>query len=546
MPRKPTYKELEPTESLRNRSETASKANIEAWMETIFKVAPIGIGVVKDRVLFEVNEFLCRMTGFHREELIGKSSRILYPSDEDYEFVGKEKYRQIREKGVGTVETRFISGNRGLLNIQLSSMPLDETDLSAGVTFTALDITERKQAEKALRESEERLKIAGKASYDLIYEWNVFNDELEWFGDIDGLLGYEKGEISRNIGAWLDLIHVEDRPLLETAVEFHRTKSESIHYEYRIKHKNGAYLYLHDHGLPLLDEKGRAYKWVGVCTDITNRKKTEIDLRESEEKFSKAFRTSPYAITITRPGDGKFIDVNDTFFIITGYTREETLINSSIGLNLWVNEADRDQVVSELRQGKRVIGRELMFKRKNGDIMTGLFSSQLMNFKTETFILSSINDITEQKRLESERKQKAAELEDTNTALNILLKKRDQDNQEMEKKIYANYDLVILPFLNKLRNSLSDNHQHQLLDILETGLKEILSPFAKKMSDPMIMLTPSEIRIASMIRQGMSNKEIAQTLNSSIRTIETHRANIRKKLDLTNKKLNLKSYFSNI
>ncbi len=425
MPRKPTYKELEKriqelesAESLRNQSGTDSKANIEARMETIFKIAPIGIGVVKDRVLFEVNEFLCRMIGYHKDELIGKSARILYPSDEDYEFASKEKYHQIREKGVGTVETLFISGNRGVLNILLTSMPFDITDLSAGVTFTALDITEIKQTEKALR--------------------------------------------------------------------------------------------------------------------------------ESEEKFSTAFRTSPYAITITRPEDGKFIDVNDSFSIITGYTREEALINSSIGLNLWVNETDRDQVVSELRQGKRIVSRELPFRRKNGEIITGLFYSHLMNHKIETFILSSINDITEQKRLESERKQKAIELEDTNTALNILLKKRDQDNQEMEKKIYANYDLMIMPFLNKLRDSLSDNHQLQLLDILETGLKEILSPFAKKLSDPMIMLTPSEIQIASMIRQGMSNKEISQILNSSIRTIETHRANIRRKLDLTNKKLNLKSYFSNI
>jgi len=426
MPHKPTYEklekqiqELEPIESLPDPSETVSKADIDAMMETLFKVAPIGIGVVKERMLFEANAFLCRMTGYHRDELIGKSSRILYPSDEDYEFVGKEKYRQIQEKGVGTVETRFLSRNRGVLNILLSSLPFDAANLSAGVTFTALDITESKQAEKALRESEERLRIAGKASYDLIYEWDVFNDTLEWFGDIDGLLGYEKGGISRNIGAWLDLIHVEDKPLLENAVEVHRTKSESIHYEYRLRHRDGTYRYFHDHGLPQMDENGRPYKWLGVCTDITD-----------------------------------------------------------------------------------------------------------------------------QKRLESEWAQKAVELEDTNTALNILLKKRDLDNQEMEKKIFANYDLIILPFLNKLRNSLTDNQQQQLLDILETGLKEILSPFAKKLSDPLIMLTPSEIQIASMIKQGMSNKEMAQLLNSSVRTIETHRANTRRKLNLKNKKLNLRSYFS--
>ena len=265
MTAKPTYKELEKRIQELERTEylcNPSKANIDATMETIFKVAPIGIGVVKDRIVFEVNDFLCRMIGHDREALIGQSSRILYPSDEDYDFVGKEKYRQIREKGVGTVETRFISRDRGILNILLSSIPLDATDLSAGVTFTVLDITESKQIEKALRESEDRLKIAGKASYDLIYEWNTSNDELEWFGDIDGLLGYEKGEISRSIGAWLDLVHEEDKPLLKTAVEFHRTKIESIYYEYRLRHRDGTYRYFHDHGLPQLNEKGRDRKSV--------------------------------------------------------------------------------------------------------------------------------------------------------------------------------------------------------------------------------------------------------------------------------------------
>lgn len=162
------------------------------------------------------------------------------------------------------------------------------------------------------------------------------------------------------------------------------------------------------------------------------------------------------------------------------------------------------------------------------------------------FLYGFAKDITERMQSEMELKKKTSELEDINTALNILLKKREKDNQEIEQKIYSNCDLMILPFLHKLRNSLSDDLQQRLVDILEASLKEILSPFAKKLSDPLIMLTPSEIQIASMIKQGLANKEIAQTLSISKRTIETHRANIRKKLDLKNKKLNLKSYFFNL
>ncbi len=149
----------------------------------------------------------------------------------------------------------------------------------------ALDITDRKRAEQALQKSEERLIAAGKAAYDLIYEWNVVDDTLEWFGDIDGLLGFEHGEISRDIRAWLNLIHPEDSGQLENAVELHRTLKEPIQYEYRVRHKDGTYRTWNDHGLPLLDDKDTPYKWVGVCTDITDRKRAEEALKKSEEQL---------------------------------------------------------------------------------------------------------------------------------------------------------------------------------------------------------------------------------------------------------------------
>ncbi|GAF94958.1 unnamed protein product, partial [marine sediment metagenome] len=139
----------------------------------------------------------------------------------------------------------------------------------------AIDITERKRAEEKLKESEGRLRIAGKAAYDLIYEWDVETGHLEWFGDIDGMLGYEQGEISQSIEAWLKLIHPEDAGQLEDAVEFHRTSTEPIQYEYRVKHMDGSWRHWNDHGLPLLDENGRPYRWIGVCTDITERKLAE-------------------------------------------------------------------------------------------------------------------------------------------------------------------------------------------------------------------------------------------------------------------------------
>ncbi|MEI7638617.1 MAG: PAS domain S-box protein, partial [Syntrophus sp. (in: bacteria)] len=107
-----------------------------------------------------------------------------------------------------------------------------------------------------------------------------------------------------------------------------------------------------------------------------DRKQTKEALLLSEEKFFKVFQTSPYAITITRPEDGKFVDVNDAFTSITGYTREEAVAGSSIGLNLWVNEDDRQGVVTDLVSGRAVVDREVRFRKKSGEIITCLFSAQ--------------------------------------------------------------------------------------------------------------------------------------------------------------------------
>jgi two-component system, cell cycle sensor histidine kinase and response regulator CckA len=141
----------------------------QIMMKSIFEVSPIGIGLVFNRVLLQVNDYLCKITGYTREELIGKNARILYPSDEEYNFVGREKYRQIRDCGTGTIETRFMTKDGKILDILLSSTPVNPGDFSMGITFTALDITDRKRTEISLRESEEKFRLLVESAPDAIF-----------------------------------------------------------------------------------------------------------------------------------------------------------------------------------------------------------------------------------------------------------------------------------------------------------------------------------------------------------------------------------------
>lgn len=141
--------------SERQQAELALQES-EEQLSSVFRIAPTDIGVVADRMFKQVNARICEMTGYTEEELVDQNARILYPSDEDYEYVGREKYRQISEHGTGTVETRWQTKDGRILDVLLSSTPMDLSDLSKGVTFTALDITERKKNREALRISHER------------------------------------------------------------------------------------------------------------------------------------------------------------------------------------------------------------------------------------------------------------------------------------------------------------------------------------------------------------------------------------------------------
>jgi PAS domain S-box-containing protein len=137
----------------RKQAEEALRDN-QQRIQSIFRSAPVGIGVVVNRVIMEANPKLCEITGYSAGELIGQSARILYASENDFELVGREKYRQIAGFGTGSVETRWKRKDGAIIDVLLSSTPIDTSDLSKGVTFTALDITERKQAEQALHRIE--------------------------------------------------------------------------------------------------------------------------------------------------------------------------------------------------------------------------------------------------------------------------------------------------------------------------------------------------------------------------------------------------------
>lgn len=145
--------------------------------------------------------------------------------------------------------------------------------------------------------------------------------------------------------------------------------------------------------------------------DMVEREQAFAALRDSEEKFAKAFQTAPYAITLTRTTDGKIIDVNDAFVTITGFSRAEALATSTIQLQVWARTEDRDSVVAALANGQPIVGWEFEFRNKSGELFAGAISARLIQLSSESYIFSSIEDITARKQADQALRESQERLE---------------------------------------------------------------------------------------------------------------------------------------
>jgi len=146
------------------------------------------------------------------------------------------------------------------------------------------------------------------------------------------------------------------------------------------------------------------------------------------------------------------------------------------------------------------------------------------------------------KEREKELEIKSINLEEANTALKVLLKRVEADKKELEDKILLNIKGMVDPYLEKLRRTSLNERQQTYLGILESNLGDIVSPFAYRLTSGYFGLTPKEMDVGNLVKHGKSNKEIADLMNISVRTVEIHRERIREKLGIKGKKTNLRTH----
>ncbi|MCP4673492.1 MAG: PAS domain S-box protein, partial [Desulfobacula sp.] len=255
-------------------------------------------------------------------------------------------------------------------------------------------LAEQKKTTDALRSSERRFKELIKNSSDSIVILNKDGLQTYVSDAVEKHLGFKPQEVI-NISVIEEMIHPDDQQ--KTLAAFTKIIEQGEGgVQYRHRHKNGSWVYLEAWGTNQLNNPDIQGVVVNV-RDITEWKKAENALKKSEEKFRIVFKTSPNVITLTSIEDGTYIDINDAFTKLLGYSKKDIIGKSSIVFNIWNDLKDRELLISGLKKCGIVENLEAEFKGKNGQIIIGLMSACTLDIDDGKYLLAITQDITEKK-----------------------------------------------------------------------------------------------------------------------------------------------------
>jgi len=252
----------------------------------LLNAAPIGIGLVNNRILGWVNPQFEAIIGYSAAELHGQSARLLYPDEAEYERVGRDKHALIARHGVGSVETRMRRKSGEVIDVLLSSAVLDRHDPTLGLVFTVLDITERKQAEAALIERDRSITALFANLPGMVYRCR--NDEfwtMEFLSEgCQEYTGYPPAAFLGNAQlAYADLIHPDDRQGVDRTIQEVLARRQTFEMEYRVILPDRGVRWFWERGCGVFTPDGELVALEGFITDITDRKQLVAQTQQTSK-----------------------------------------------------------------------------------------------------------------------------------------------------------------------------------------------------------------------------------------------------------------------
>jgi PAS domain S-box-containing protein len=408
----------------------------EERFRSLYENATIGIyRTTPDGKILLANPALVRMLGFSSFEDLAHRNLEVEGYEPDYPRAKFLKILEKEDKIIGLESAWHQRNGNNLYVRESASVIRDEEGKILYYDGNVEDITYRKQVDEALRESEKRLREAQEMAHLGFWLWDIKTGNVEWSDEVYKIFCLDPATFKPKIDSILELSpwpedNQRDKELINRAIESHNPGT----YEQKFLRPDKSIGYYYSTFRGSYDNNGDLVSIVGTILDITERKITEVALRESEERFSKSFRTSPISFIIANMEDGRIIEVNDAFTTISGYTRDEALNNTTLNLKIWVHEDDRKNMIDSLLKGKAILSKETMLRAKEGNVAIVLLSAQVIKLANRNCIISSIEDITERKNAESQIKKLNEELEDRVIQRTELL---EAANKELEAFSYS-------------------------------------------------------------------------------------------------------------
>ena len=532
----------------------------------------------------QVSENVLNLLGYSAREFLDGSlvyAELIHP--DDVERVSRE----VAKKSQSDVEY-FIHGPYRLIKKNQEILwVLDTTTIirdSLGITTHfqgyLVDISSSIRMKEEFLQAKTRLELAINGANLGIWDWDI-ESGLEIFNDRWAeILGYQLEEIEQDFSSWHELIHPEDADEVATLLTEHLEGHTPVYMtEHRLRHKSGTWIWILSVGkVSLWDDAGNPLRASCIHLDITKRKQAEEELQRSKNLLQ-GYLTAIDSIgmgLLVIDADYRVQDMNSTMINWFGDQRgricheafgENDALCSYCKLTEVIGEGktvryrpaspagrifDRVAVPVETPDGALhkleivydITGREeakLKLLELNNQLAKSLNDIQELSASLESRVQRQTREIQQNYHRLKETKQ---EIKKKNIALQVLVDRQRGTREELAQHMATRLKKLVYPYLELLQEDVSNDQKNECLAVIKMHLDSIVKPVDEKQYNPDWQLTPREVLVADLVRQGKNTKEIGKMLNISPRTAERYRNNIRKKIGLTDRKMNLHAYLN--
>ena len=383
------------------------------FREKIFNLSPAFIITLNpDGTVNSMNQSMLKKLGYSLEEVLGENYLDKFIPEPDKTELAQIFERHSGKNEISKNENHVLTKEGKSILIEWHGTPifndLNELEVFLGI---GIDINERKQSEMQILQQQYLLQKAQEIGSIGTWELDIVNNHLIWTEETYKIFGLPKGT-KMSLELFLSLIHPDDSDYVKE-----KWAAALNHEKYDIEHRilvEGKIKWVREKAYLEFNDKGDALKSIGFVQDITERKKAEEKLRDSEAKFKAAFQTSPDAVSINNL-NGEYVEINEGFTRLTGFTDKDVIGKPSSEISIWAVPTDREKMYTGLQNNGLIENLESLFRAKDGTLIPALMSAKIIYLKEEPHILSVTRAIVDRKKMEQEliaAKEKAQKSEE--------------------------------------------------------------------------------------------------------------------------------------